>query len=113
MNEQVQKVCEQIQADAALANGYNAIGFSQGGLFVCVHVLSKDGPEKLYDSFQAGTGPALPRSAYPKSGWTLWKIDCFNCAFSRFPLGDLNKEFLGILNTFWHPIIQYYTSFSP
>jgi palmitoyl-protein thioesterase len=36
MNEQVQKVCDQLKADPKLSEGYNAIGFSQGGLFVFV-----------------------------------------------------------------------------
>ncbi|XP_053690270.1 palmitoyl-protein thioesterase 1 [Sabethes cyaneus] len=32
-NEQVEEVCRQLNNDPALANGYNAIGFSQGGQF--------------------------------------------------------------------------------
>jgi len=34
VNEQVQMVCEQLAADPQLANGYNAIGFSQGAQFL-------------------------------------------------------------------------------
>ena len=34
MNKQVQNTCESLQKDINLRNGYNAIGFSQGGLFV-------------------------------------------------------------------------------
>ena len=31
---QVREVCEMIAADPELANGYNAVGFSQGGQFL-------------------------------------------------------------------------------
>ncbi|KAI7694070.1 hypothetical protein SSS_03808 [Sarcoptes scabiei] len=31
LNQQVEKACEIIQSDEKLKNGYNAIGFSQGG----------------------------------------------------------------------------------
>uniref|UniRef100_A0AC35TGK0 Palmitoyl-protein thioesterase 1 n=1 Tax=Rhabditophanes sp. KR3021 TaxID=114890 RepID=A0AC35TGK0_9BILA len=34
MNEIVDMACQKIKADAELQNGYNSIGFSQGGLFV-------------------------------------------------------------------------------
>ncbi|KAF7637727.1 hypothetical protein Mgra_00002702 [Meloidogyne graminicola] len=34
MNEQIQIVCEILKKDQNLINGYNAIGFSQGGLFM-------------------------------------------------------------------------------
>ena len=34
VNEQVTEVCDELSKDAALANGYNAIGFSQGGQFL-------------------------------------------------------------------------------
>merc|ERR1719220_3146261 len=33
INSQISLACERIHADPALANGYNAVGFSQGGLF--------------------------------------------------------------------------------
>uniref|UniRef100_T1J8U1 Palmitoyl-protein thioesterase 1 n=1 Tax=Strigamia maritima TaxID=126957 RepID=T1J8U1_STRMM len=33
-NDQVKNVCEQLQNDSTFANGYNAIGFSQGGQFL-------------------------------------------------------------------------------
>jgi len=33
-NLQVKDACEQIAADPILANGYNAIGFSQGAQFL-------------------------------------------------------------------------------
>ncbi|KAL9692835.1 hypothetical protein quinque_012120 [Culex quinquefasciatus] len=33
-NRQVEDVCNQLNGDAQLANGYNAIGFSQGGQFL-------------------------------------------------------------------------------
>jgi len=33
-NRQVREVCEMIAADPELANGYNAVGFSQGGQFL-------------------------------------------------------------------------------
>ncbi|KAI1721864.1 palmitoyl protein thioesterase domain-containing protein [Ditylenchus destructor] len=57
MNEHVAKVCQQIAQDDALQNGYNAIGFSQGGLFVralaqrCPHppmrtLISVGGPQQ-------------------------------------------------------------------
>ena len=36
MNEQVANVCSQLMADSKLSNGYNAIGFSQGGLFMLI-----------------------------------------------------------------------------
>ncbi|KAK2155923.1 hypothetical protein LSH36_227g06063 [Paralvinella palmiformis] len=32
-NKQIQEVCKKIQTDSKLKNGYNAIGFSQGGQF--------------------------------------------------------------------------------
>lgn len=34
VNEQISLACEKISADAALKDGYNAIGFSQGGQFL-------------------------------------------------------------------------------
>lgn len=34
MNELVDKACEQIQKDPKLKDGYHAVGFSQGGLFL-------------------------------------------------------------------------------
>lgn len=33
-NKQVDEVCNTIQANKKLSNGFNAIGFSQGGLFL-------------------------------------------------------------------------------
>ena len=35
-NDQVTLACSQIRSDTKLAYGYNAIGFSQGGQFLCV-----------------------------------------------------------------------------
>ena len=56
MNEQVQKVCGQLKADPKLANGYNAIGFSQGGLFVFgTNVFFKS----ITISFQTCSGSTL------------------------------------------------------
>uniref|UniRef100_A0A914HF74 Palmitoyl-protein thioesterase 1 n=1 Tax=Globodera rostochiensis TaxID=31243 RepID=A0A914HF74_GLORO len=57
MNDEVAKVCEQLAQDERLAAGYNAIGFSQGGLFVralaqrCAHppirnLISIGGPQQ-------------------------------------------------------------------
>uniref|UniRef100_A0A1I8B8A3 Palmitoyl-protein thioesterase 1 n=1 Tax=Meloidogyne hapla TaxID=6305 RepID=A0A1I8B8A3_MELHA len=37
MNEQINIVCEMLKKDENLLNGYNAIGFSQGGLFILPH----------------------------------------------------------------------------
>jgi len=34
VNEQVEDVCRTIKNDSKLANGYNAIGLSQGGQFL-------------------------------------------------------------------------------
>jgi len=34
INKQIVLACERIQSDPALADGYNAVGFSQGGLFL-------------------------------------------------------------------------------
>jgi len=34
INTQISLACDRIQADPALSNGYNAVGFSQGGLFL-------------------------------------------------------------------------------
>ena len=34
VNDQVEEVCTKIQADPLLANGYHAVGFSQGGQFL-------------------------------------------------------------------------------
>ena len=34
VNEQVTMVCEKIASDPKLKNGYNALGFSQGGQFL-------------------------------------------------------------------------------
>ena len=34
VNRQIEEVCSKIAADEKLANGYHAIGFSQGGLFL-------------------------------------------------------------------------------
>lgn len=34
MNDLIDDACKQIQADDQLKNGYHALGFSQGGLFV-------------------------------------------------------------------------------
>ena len=33
-NDQIKEACEMIKKDALLANGYNAIGLSQGGQFL-------------------------------------------------------------------------------
>lgn len=33
-NKQVEEVCDTLSKDPQLVNGYNAIGFSQGGLFL-------------------------------------------------------------------------------
>lgn len=33
-NKQIENVCSQIASDPMLQNGYNAIGFSQGGQFL-------------------------------------------------------------------------------
>ncbi|KAL3082604.1 hypothetical protein niasHT_038193 [Heterodera trifolii] len=57
MNDEVAAVCQQLAEDARLANGYNAIGFSQGALFVralaqrCPHppirnLISIGGPQQ-------------------------------------------------------------------
>lgn len=42
MNEQVQNVCSQLIKDPHLSNGYNIIGFSQGGLFVLVFKILRN-----------------------------------------------------------------------
>ena len=34
VNKQINEVCAKIQADPLLANGYHAVGFSQGGQFL-------------------------------------------------------------------------------
>ena len=34
VNSQVKSVCKKIAADPKLKNGYNAVGFSQGGQFL-------------------------------------------------------------------------------
>jgi palmitoyl-protein thioesterase len=40
VNNQISLACEQIQNDSQLANGYNAIGFSQGAQFLySAHLL--------------------------------------------------------------------------
>lgn len=41
VNKQVQTVCSQVAADPMLADGYNAIGFSQGAqfLYVCHYIV--------------------------------------------------------------------------
>ena len=36
MNNVISDVCRQLSADQKLTNGYNAIGFSQGGQFLYV-----------------------------------------------------------------------------
>uniref|UniRef100_A0A915CYA9 Palmitoyl-protein thioesterase 1 n=1 Tax=Ditylenchus dipsaci TaxID=166011 RepID=A0A915CYA9_9BILA len=57
MNELVDNACEQIQKDTNLQNGYHAMGFSQGGLFIralaqrCPHppmknLISVGGPQQ-------------------------------------------------------------------
>ena len=33
-NEQIDNVCAQVKADPKLKNGYNSVGFSQGGQFL-------------------------------------------------------------------------------
>lgn len=38
-NKQVDYVCQQLAEDEKLANGYNAIGFSQGGQFLYVAII--------------------------------------------------------------------------
>ncbi|KAF2071137.1 hypothetical protein CYY_007543 [Polysphondylium violaceum] len=38
VNEQVDMVCKQMKADPQLSNGFNAIGFSQGGQFLRAYV---------------------------------------------------------------------------
>ena len=40
VNDQVTQVCDKIAGDEKLKNGYNAMGFSQGGQFLCVIKLS-------------------------------------------------------------------------
>ena len=38
-NTQVEEVCKQLNDDAQLMDGYNAIGFSQGGQFLYAYYL--------------------------------------------------------------------------
>lgn len=66
MNEQVQKVCGQLKADPKLASGYNAIGFSQGGLFVFGGNVFY--AKQISNSFQTCLSPALSRSPDPEFG---------------------------------------------
>lgn len=44
VNEQVDEVCEKLKADPALSNGFNAIGFSQGGQFLRAYVERCNNP---------------------------------------------------------------------
>ena len=38
VNKQVEMVCQKIATDPKLANGYHAVGFSQGGQFLYVTI---------------------------------------------------------------------------
>lgn len=38
-NRQIDMACDKIKNDAKLANGYHAVGFSQGGQFLFVNFM--------------------------------------------------------------------------
>ncbi|KAF9562917.1 hypothetical protein EC968_005046 [Mortierella alpina] len=44
VNNQVEQVCEQLKAITELKDGFNAVGFSQGGQFLRAYVQRCDGP---------------------------------------------------------------------
>ncbi|KAI9202002.1 palmitoyl-protein thioesterase-like protein 1 [Polychytrium aggregatum] len=44
ISRQVDEVCEQLKSDPLLSSGFNAIGFSQGGLLMRAYVEKCDGP---------------------------------------------------------------------
>jgi palmitoyl-protein thioesterase len=62
--EQIQQVCEDIKNDARFKNGYNAIGLSQGGLFIRALVQQCDGPPARH-LISLG-GPQQGVFAYPQ-----------------------------------------------
>jgi len=39
VNKQITEVCKMINEDEKLSNGFNAIGFSQGGQFLLVNIF--------------------------------------------------------------------------
>ena len=57
-NKQITEVCQMIAEDDKLANGFNSIGFSQGGQFLSVSNLTYT--LVLY-LFQAGTSATMSK----------------------------------------------------
>eukprot|EP01133_Synstelium_polycarpum_P011240 gene11240-13117_t len=53
VNKQVDMVCEKMKADPQLANGFNAIGFSQGGQFLRAYVERCNDPP-VYNLISVG-----------------------------------------------------------
>uniref|UniRef100_A0A0N5BBS9 Palmitoyl-protein thioesterase 1 n=1 Tax=Strongyloides papillosus TaxID=174720 RepID=A0A0N5BBS9_STREA len=68
MNDLVEEACRKIKADSYLRNGYNGLGFSQGGLFIRAvaqrcpnppmkNLISIGGPQQGIFGFPYCTGP--------------------------------------------------------
>ena len=72
---QVKQVCDKVASDPKLKNGYNALGFSQGGQFLWVHFQSIlfFFSRKLYQKLDLNIGWVVTE---------LWSYSCF-LNFSR------------------------------